>query len=561
MSDNDTDRQRRIADIEATLRLPVPDSIRQRLEAELRSLISFAGAQTGDISIRDVAGGDITSIEQQTNQSISGKASVGTAIGRDIHGNIYINTPGPDANAAPPQAYVAAEVSDLRRQALLAHYQKDWHRAADLLARVIELDGDDTSMAQLLSDARSYLRIKDRYAVARALREAGEWRAVLSALDEIARIDPQASDLDKLRTWAEDERAREIWEPRFGPVYREVAADHYDEAIQVLTRRLATAPGDQEAIRAAAALIEDTTIAAPARIRVASGELLAQYGDPRPGVCNLPPPMVPIKAGRFVIGISQSEYEQIVADEQANNQGEEATGWYKWFLDNQPITIAAFELARYPVTNAQYKLFIDAGGYDPDASWWRSGAEWLREAKVSSPSFWIDAGRGIDRPNHPVVGVSWYEAIAFCFWLTQYLNDDYIYMLPSEPEWEYAARGSERRIYPWGNTIPDSERAHFDQEYNGTTAVGCFPAGATPETGLLDMAGNVWEWTRSEYRPYPYDPGDGREDGRESSKKQFTLRGGFWYGIPIDLRAIYRCGISTDSEIGNVGFRLARRKS
>src|SRR5215211_779422 len=111
-------------------------------------------------------------------------------------------------------------------------------------------------------------------------------------------------------------------------------------------------------------------------------------------------------------------------------------------------------------------------------------------------------------PNHPVVGISWYEAMAFCRWLTQ--QQEYVYTLPSEAEWEYAARGAARRIYPWGDTEPDGERANFDGTHNGTTAVGCFASGATPEE-LLDMAGNVWEWTRSEYRPYPYDQNDGRE--------------------------------------------------
>ncbi|MBX0331267.1 SUMF1/EgtB/PvdO family nonheme iron enzyme [Oscillochloris sp. ZM17-4] len=563
------------------------EATEQRLAAQ-QTQINFTSAQTGDISIRDVASGDITSVEQQTNQSIGGEANVGAVIGRDVHGSInlpviptgvsgvgvattlnqYFNTPRPDTHDIPPQAYIAAEVSDLRQQALLAYYQEDWRRAADLLARVVERDGDDAEAAQSLTAARSHLRLQDRYSVARTLRQAGEWRAVLGALEEIARINPQALDRDNLRTWAEAERERVIREARFGPVYDQVMASHYDEALKILTRRLAITPGDQDAIRATVAIIEDPTISVPACIRVASGELLSQYGDPRSGVCSLPPPMVPIKSGRFAIGISLTENEQIVACERANNLEQKTTYWYADTLNSRSMTVTAFELARYPVTNAQYKLFIDAGGYDPDASWWTDAARvwlaqddhmWQQYQHKDQPKYWDDPRFGISRPNHPVVGVSWYEATAFCSWLTQYLNDNYEYMLLGEAEWEYAARGSERRIYPWGNATLDRERANFNQEYGGTTAVGCFLVGATPETGLLDMTGNVWEWTCSEYQPYPYDSDDGREDSYEPAEEHFTLRGGAWFNRPIYLRVTSRIDSSPGNRNRNAGFRVARR--
>jgi len=154
--------------------------------------------------------------------------------------------------------------------------------------------------------------------------------------------------------------------------------------------------------------------------------------------------------------------------------------------------------------------------------------------------------------------LSWYEATAYGDWLTQHLRDGYIYRLASEAEWEYAARGRERRTYPWGNPEPDGERANFNRQYNGTTAVGCFPAGATPETDLLDMAGNVWEWTRSAYQPYPYDPDDEREDEAEPAQKGFTLRGASWDNQPIYLRAALRYHFTPVFRYFNLGFRLAR---
>jgi formylglycine-generating enzyme required for sulfatase activity len=164
------------------------------------------------------------------------------------------------------------------------------------------------------------------------------------------------------------------------------------------------------------------------------------------------------------------------------------------------------------------------------------------------------------RPNQPLVGISWYEAMAFCRWLTQMLNDGWIYGLPSELEWEYAARGTERRMYPWGsNQEPTAEHANYDEQHNGTSTVGCFAPGATPQ-GLLDMAGNVWEWTRSDYRPYPYDPGDGREDGSEPSRKRFTLRGGGWVNPAPYMRASCRLYDTPNTHSFNVGMRLVRHR-
>ncbi len=293
---------------------------------------------------------------------------------------------------------------------------------------------------------------------------------------------------------------------------------------------------------AVAILTAQPAEAAPASARVRCGYALARVGDPRPGVCTLPPAMVEFPGGLFTIGKPEGKAE------------------YSNEENDQPSTIAPFAIARYPVTNAQYALFIDDDGYNADAPWWdAAGREWLRQSGRTAPSHWNDERFGITRPNHPVVDVTWYEATAFCRWLTQYLSDGFEYCLPSEAEWEYAARGTTRRTYAWGDEEPDGERANCNGIYNGTTAVGCFPGGATPE-GVYDMTGNVWEWTRSEYRLYPYNPHDGREDGQEPARKYFTLRGGSWNLQPILLRAADRLSVNPDFHVYAFGFRLARRK-
>lgn len=339
-----------------------------------------------------------------------------------------------------------------------------------------------------------------------------------------------------------------------------------DPLFSGLRRRLAVAMADT---------LSEITV--PARDLVKIGATLAVIGDPRPGVSDLEldRAMVRIPSGAVVLGIAaeqQEEWFQAYLRDYPDVDQDELKHYLRTLVNDQPIQVAAFELARYPVTNAQYRLFMEAGGYDPAAPWWDDAARawlarddttteglesWQRRRHKDQPEFWDDANLGSARPNYPVVGISWYEATAFCRWLTQHLNDGHEYLLPSEAEWEYAARGSARRSYPWGDAEPDAERANFGEAYQGTTAVGCFPSGATPE-GVFDLAGNILEWTRSEYRPYPYEPDDGREENVDPAQKRFTLSGGSWLVHPISLRAADRYHRTPDDRDQYVGFRLAR---
>jgi formylglycine-generating enzyme required for sulfatase activity len=344
--------------------------------------------------------------------------------------------------------------------------------------------------------------------------------------------------------------------------------------------------GDElfEALRAEVAealvrVVEGTTL--PAAERVQAGVYLGWLGDPRPGVCTLPPAMVRIAGGEFLIGIlpeEQEAYFQAFKRDYPDGDNDKFRNFTRNWINDHPLTLPTFELARHPLTNAQWKLFIDEGGYNPDAPWWdEAGRAWLRRDDDATkglepwqkrqykqhPEFWHSDQFGIARPNHPVVRISWYEAVAFCKWLTEhqkYNPDGYTYLLPSEAEWEYAARRATRRTYPWGDEEPDAERANFNRVYNGTSAVGCFAPGATPKDQIHDLAGNVWEWTRSVYRDYPYDPTDGREDTDTPTDKTFVLRGGGWLDRSYYLRASGRGYFrAPDFHYYHIGCRLARR--
>jgi iron(II)-dependent oxidoreductase len=176
------------------------------------------------------------------------------------------------------------------------------------------------------------------------------------------------------------------------------------------------------------------------------------------------------------------------------------------------LFLPAFRIDKNLVTAAEYAKFIQAKGpvgpngemyldvEDPDAFIHRRGDTWL-----PVPGF----------ENHPAGEMSWYGAFAYCKWLDK--------RLPSEAEWEKAARGTDGRLYPWGNEKPRPDLAFFGGFRGETVPVAQYPAGASPY-GVLDMAGQVWEWTRSSYRPYPYDPRDGREEPSQGDTR--VARGG-----------------------------------
>ena len=168
-------------------------------------------------------------------------------------------------------------------------------------------------------------------------------------------------------------------------------------------------------------------------------------------------------------------------------------------------------------------------------------------------------------PNRPVTGVCWFEAAAYCNWLTEQLRaapqasnflplSESIVRLPTEAEWEKAARGGDARHYPWGDEDWDAQRANIGESGIGhSTPVGMYPVGATP-SALLDLAGNVWEWTSTLYRPYPYRPDDGREDlGAEGSR---VVRGGSWGDNQRYVRCAFRVRNIPVDFVNNVGLRV-----
>jgi formylglycine-generating enzyme required for sulfatase activity/energy-coupling factor transporter ATP-binding protein EcfA2 len=252
-------------------------------------------------------------------------------------------------------------------------------------------------------------------------------------------------------------------------------------------------------------LIERRSAAVAVLVRAGAGYWTQPYGEPE---------WIQIPAGEFTMGS-----ETGLGNEKPRHQ----------------VYLDEYGIARVPVTNAQYFLFVQATGHPV-------------------PHHWQDGRLPKHLESHPVTNVSWHDAMAYCRWLSR-VTGKFI-TLPSEAEWEKAARGDkDTRQFPWGETF-DRLRCNLGQD--STTAVGIFLDGASPY-GVLDMIGNVGEWTRSRFDKYPYWFGDGREDIELSNL--CVLRGSPFHTPSVCTRVTYRYYHRPDARSRNNGFRVVVRRS
>ncbi len=361
-------------------------------------------------------------------------------------------------------------------------------------------------------------------------------------------------------------------------------------------------------------LVRSRNPKADLRARIAAAHALGELGDPRfhrvegPQVVYLLPPMVAVKGGVYTLGSDEGLYE------------DEAPA--------HTVQINAFSIGQFPVTNAEWRCFQEGGGYDDECWWetaeakrWQRGEntgegakqqgrdirqllrhdpgkiqellnkkeitskdaedlkfyrdasdaefdaqleKWHPPGRQTQPRFWNDPA--FNAPAQPVVGVCWHEARAYCAWLTA--QTGLVYRLPTEAEWEAAARGLPRqhwwrgpdkpRIYPWGERFDPACCNSFESHLRGTSPIGVFPAGDSPE-GIADLSGNVWEWTGSLMANYPYHSGDGREDAETGAAR--VVRGGSWDLYARYCRSAYRFNGRPDYRYSGTGFRCARVQS
>jgi formylglycine-generating enzyme required for sulfatase activity len=256
--------------------------------------------------------------------------------------------------------------------------------------------------------------------------------------------------------------------------------------------------------------------------------------------------MVHVNGGTFEMGIDAGDiphFEKIFAIHNMQLFQDE--------LPKHPVTISDFLIDRYLVTNQEFRRFVDAN------------AEWRPErirAELDNGNYlkhWKNSRILKSRANDPVVNVNWYAAVGYCRWVGK--------RLPTEAEWQYAARGGRNTTFPWGDELADKAHANYSETGVGSTSpVGAFPANPY---GLFDMAGNVWQFLADAWKPYPNAPqkdpvagGDRFADGDSylQVKTRRVIRGGSFGGAPVNLWVEYRDSHPPNGSREFVGFRCAK---
>lgn len=269
---------------------------------------------------------------------------------------------------------------------------------------------------------------------------------------------------------------------------------------------------------------------------------------------------VPVPAGDFTMGSSEAQVDTLLALCNQFNNNNCQRDWFANATPQHTVALDDFWVGKTEITNAQYDAFVQAGGYTQSNLWTDAGWEWRQDSDTTQPGCWDD--EEWNQPDHPVVCVSWYEAVAYANWLGQ--ETGLPIRLPSEAEWEKAARGTDGRLWPWGDALPDGSRVNsngMNDGYETTAPVGSYPAGASPY-GALDMAGNVLEWTSTTWGgcdwpggfAYPYAFGDGRENPEGSDCR--VLRGGSLRHDHRGAAAAVRNGDDPDGQWYSLGFRV-----
>jgi formylglycine-generating enzyme required for sulfatase activity len=306
----------------------------------------------------------------------------------------------------------------------------------------------------------------------------------------------------------------------------------YDNPIPVGTPFMASA-----ALPTAPAAVREIPSALPPTTPTAGTRMTDAFGIP----------MVYVPAGKFLMGSTPQQVEEAFQERKKTDKDAKK----EWYEDQMPqheqIITTDFWLDLTPVTNEGYARFVAGGGYRNPDYWTEAGWNWVQSNQKTGPKDY----ENFTAPQQPRVGVTWYEAFAYCSWRGG--------RLPTEAEWEWAARGPENRIYPWKGQW-DASRVIYSENAGGKTAIvgeGVRRAGAS-WVGVLDMSGNVWEWCSSLYQGYPYDANDGREDMLDGTNVRIP-RGGSWRDTNAsNLRASFRFGVNPGIRDDLWGFRFAR---
>ncbi len=269
--------------------------------------------------------------------------------------------------------------------------------------------------------------------------------------------------------------------------------------------------------------------------------------------------MIATPGGDFKMGISKEQAQQVVSGYYASTAMVSPYMYYRE-APIHTVKVKPFKISKFEVTNQEYKAFVDSGGYQNKAYWdaliepvelntdlmgWDRIALLVDATKKPGPSTWRDGSYASGTARHPVEGVSWYEAVAYCTWKKM--------RLPTEAEWEYAARGMDGRKYPWGDDAGVILRHSKKSPSGHSSAVGTFVEDKSP-FGVMGLASNVAEWVFDRWHYYP----DAPLDPEKPEDRFGIIRGGHYSSLLIEMRTTHRLKKDRLERNAPYGFRCVQ---
>jgi formylglycine-generating enzyme required for sulfatase activity len=487
-----------------------------------------------------------------------------------------------DAVAKLRQAEHQRDLARLYVQAQAAQEAGDWPAAIPILEELVSRAPDYKDAAALLETAAEQVQLASLYAQAQQLQAAGHWQAVMNILAEIHVRAPDYPGSQGLlaaaeKEWAE-ERRRTMAHDLYLRAGRAMEAEQWEEARELLAQVRGMEPGYRETERLLARAEAEATAQrqqADLAARYDQAQAARKAGDWSRAVSELETLLaeapgfeqaaalleelktsVPASGEPRLFDGREMVYVPAGSFWMGSDEGEE-----KGYGDERPrheVFVPGFWIDRTPVTNEEYQRFVEATGHQTTAEAEGRGHVWTGSdwKKVRRADWRHPTGRRSnikDKADHPVVLVSWHDVVAYCQWRSEATGAPI--RLPTEAEWEKAARGIDGWRYPWGDEFDASKCNSAEDGTGDTMPVGYYsPEGDSPY-GLVDMAGNVWEWTCSLYKPYPYRAQDGREDPRADGAR--VVRGGSWDYGRRNVRTASRNRYVPSFAHNLVGFRCA----
>jgi formylglycine-generating enzyme required for sulfatase activity/outer membrane protein assembly factor BamD (BamD/ComL family) len=476
--------------------------------------------------------------------------------------------------------------SALYEQAQAARRAENWEAAHSALEELVAEKPDYKDAAALLEAMNRQVRLASLYAQARQLHRAGRWQATVNVFARIAALAPDYPDPEGLLPSAQEEIAAQAQQAELQDLYRRavlaVDAGQWAEARELLARVQSQEPGYRETEKLLARVESELEPLAEQRRQE---QVAALYDQARQQArARL---LQQILARVQQLKSLEPQFtgpDELAAQAQAEGQREMGKAWRRSELSQAPPAATRTAApARGDVRSfgGVEMVYVPAGkfwmGSNDGAKWAQKGEKPAHEVFVEG--FWIDRtpvtneeyrhfvqATGHQKPKHwkggripkgkeahPVVYVSWRDARAYCGWRSGQAG--VVIRLPTEAEWEKAARGTHGWLYPWGDEFDQKKCNSAERGAGDTWPVGRYSRGDSPY-GLADMAGNVWEWTGSLYKPYPYNAQDGREDLKAGGRR--VVRGGSWKGNQRIVRVAFRYNIEPSYAYDDVGFRCVR---